>query len=274
MFQQVQKIQVHPCQKHNPLLNHLNNTSYSWMDLPVIARPSAAHREALAHIDQLLPPTTTTTSTTTSTSSSTISNEHDKYPDFVIINHHDSGLTAHVFFLSLKYHRLHPDYIDYRLKVQPPCPDNITRVLLVLVDVDDERVCLRELNLLCFDRSLCLMLTHSLEEAGKTIVLYKSVDIKPFDTAAIRPSASTTSDTQPSDTQPSAGPENTTEVAQLIHALQPLRFISKSDALNLLTQFESFERLCTVSPAELQLCFGMGAKKCKRLHSVLHADFQ
>jgi DNA excision repair protein ERCC-1 len=61
---------------------------------------------------------------------------------------------------SLEYHRLHPDYIHYRLKQLGKL--YTLRVLLVWVDIEDQRQLLNELSTLCSTYRCTLILSWRL----------------------------------------------------------------------------------------------------------------
>ena len=82
------------------------------------------------------------------------------------------GRGACVIFLSLKYHNLYPNYIYDKFKlVGQGYP---LQVLLVLVDISDPRVPLKELTKFCIYNGSTLMLCWSFEEAAKYVEYYKN----------------------------------------------------------------------------------------------------
>lgn len=94
----------------------------------------------------------------------------DIIPDYVI------GKTSCVFYLSLKYHNLNPDYICQRLKELGKLYE--LRVLLVQVDTPEPHNALKSLTRISFLIDLTLMLAWNAEEAGKIIETYKLFENK------------------------------------------------------------------------------------------------
>lgn len=80
---------------------------------------------------------------------------------------------------SLRYHRIHPEYILDRMSRLARL--YILRVLLVLVDVDDYHDVLRELNRNAILNDYTLMLAWSFEEAARYLETYKAFENKPPD---------------------------------------------------------------------------------------------
>ncbi|KNE58248.1 DNA repair protein rad10, variant [Allomyces macrogynus ATCC 38327] len=73
--------------------------------------------------------------------------------------------TAGVLFLSIKYHRLHPEYIHARIKGLSGHFD--LRVMLVLVDVDDFNSSVRELTRIAVVNNMTMVLAWSKEECAR-----------------------------------------------------------------------------------------------------------
>ncbi|KAI5953421.1 RAD10 [Candida jiufengensis] len=97
--------------------------------------------------------------------------------------------TFQILFLSLKYHKLRPEYIWTRLKklnkgssVIDTKKDNVLRVLLVVVDIDSHQEPIRKLSDFCIKHDLSLVLAWSFEEAGNYIALGKHFDNAPHQT--------------------------------------------------------------------------------------------
>ncbi|KAI5285488.1 ssDNA endonuclease and repair protein rad10, partial [Ascosphaera aggregata] len=84
------------------------------------------------------------------------------------------GQTTCVLFLSLKYHRLHPEYIYSRIRVLGGKYN--LRILLVMVDVPNHEENLRELSKTSIINDLTLILCWSAAEAGHYLELFKSCE--------------------------------------------------------------------------------------------------
>ncbi|ONH64963.1 DNA repair protein RAD10 [Cyberlindnera fabianii] len=70
-----------------------------------------------------------------------------------------------VIFLSLRYHKLHPEYIGNRMKALM----RRNAILLTVVDVENSEQIIRELNKLCLFNEFTLILAFTFEQAGKYI---------------------------------------------------------------------------------------------------------
>mmetsp|Transcript_13042 Transcript_13042/g.19191 ORF Transcript_13042/g.19191 Transcript_13042/m.19191 type:complete len:366 (-) Transcript_13042:1991-3088(-) len=154
-------------------------------------------------------------------------------------------------FLSMKYHALYPNYIHRRIAELKT--DFKLRVLMVLVDVDDNANFLLFLNRLAVIHSLTLILAWSEEEAARYLETYKAFDGK--DAALIQKRA------------------QTNFVDQLSDFLCTVRSVNQTDSGQLLSQFGSVKQMMTASEDELTLCPGLGEKKVKRLWEAFHKPF-
>ena len=154
-------------------------------------------------------------------------------------------------FLSMKYHNLFPVYIQRRISELKT--DFRLRVLLVLVDVDDNEGILRFLNRLCVVHDMTLILAWSEEEAARYLETFKAYDGK--DATLIQKR------------------EQTNFVDQVADFLTSARSVNKTDSSQLLSQFGSVRSLMAASMDELALCPGMGEKKVRRLYNALHMPF-
>ncbi|KLU92142.1 mating-type switching protein swi10 [Magnaporthiopsis poae ATCC 64411] len=97
------------------------------------------------------------------------------------------GLTTCALFLSLKYHRLHPEYIYTRIRNLQG--KYTLRVLLTMVDVPSHEDALRELSKTSLVNNVTLVLCWSAQEAARYLELYKSYEHANF--SAIRAAQAT-----------------------------------------------------------------------------------
>ncbi|SCU86188.1 LADA_0D12882g1_1 [Lachancea dasiensis] len=72
-----------------------------------------------------------------------------------------------VVFLSLKYHKLHPEYISKKIQ---PLVKNSNNVLICVVDVDNSENILKDLNKACMFNGFALLLAFNFEQAAKYIM--------------------------------------------------------------------------------------------------------
>ncbi len=84
------------------------------------------------------------------------------------------GNTTCALFLSLKYHRLHPEYIYSRIRALGGKYN--LRVLLTMVDIQNHEESLKELSKTSLVNNLTLILCWSALEAGRYLELFKSYE--------------------------------------------------------------------------------------------------
>jgi DNA excision repair protein ERCC-1 len=154
-------------------------------------------------------------------------------------------------FLSIKYHNLHPDYIHRRIAELKT--DFKLRILLVLVDVEDNANALLQLNKIAVVHSLTLILAWTEEEAARYLETYKAFDGK--DATMIQKK------------------EQTNFVDQVADVLGTIRSVNKTDSAQLLSQFGSIKAVMAASVDELVLCPGVGEKKVRRMFEAFHKPF-
>jgi DNA excision repair protein ERCC-1 len=85
---------------------------------------------------------------------------------------------ACIFYLSLRYHKLHPNYISTRLSFISP--QYKIKVLLLHIDTLDVKDCVREISLLCLSK-MTLIVCGTEGEAGYYIKMYKNLLNSPPD---------------------------------------------------------------------------------------------
>lgn len=116
---------------------------------------------------------------------------------------------------SLRYHKLHPNYIYERLK-ELGKQYNL-RLLLVLVDTGDHPKSLKELTRISIVLDFCLLLAWSNEEAARYLETFKAFEHKVAD--AIRPKA------------------GNTVLDKVSSLLTHIKSVNRTDALTLSTHF-------------------------------------
>jgi len=171
---------------------------------------------------------------------------HTMVPDYIFSS------TGAALFLSIRYHNLYPEYIYRRIAALGK--DFTLRVLLVLVDVDDNAAVLLHLNKAAVTHNLTLVLAWSEEEAARYLETYKALDGK--DSSVIQKA------------------KDSTHLAdQVTDVLTVVKGVNKTDAASVLTQFGSVAAAMAASPDELGLISGLGEVKVKRLHNAFHKPF-
>ncbi|KAI8321197.1 DNA repair protein rad10 [Martensiomyces pterosporus] len=169
----------------------------------------------------------------------------DIIPDYVV------GLSSCILYLSIKYHRLHPEYITKR--IEQLGKNYKLRVLLVLVDTDDAKIPLREINRTAILGEMTMLLAWSLDEAGRYIETLKAFEYR----------------------QPDMIRERVEDnyMARLAKALTSIKSVNKTDVLTLTSNFGSFADVAHASVGELTLCPGVGDLKAQRLHNAFNQPF-
>ena len=152
------------------------------------------------------------------------------------------GSSTAAFYLSLKYHRLHPEYIYNRMSVLGRTAYNL-RLLLVVCDIDNHIDALRELTKTSVVNNYALILAWSSAEAGRYLELYKVLE--GAGAGGIREKVSH----RYSD--------------QVVEAMTSVRAVNRTDSLTSIGTFGSFERCVRASEEELSNVPGWGPNKVK-----------
>ena len=162
------------------------------------------------------------------------------------------GATTCALFLSLKYHRLHPEYIYSRIRALGHKYN--LRVLLTMVDIQNHEESLKELSKTSLINNLTLILCWSAQEAGRYLELYKSYE-----------HASPTS---------IRAHQATSYSEKLIEFITVPRSINKTDALSLVSGFGSVRAAVNARPEEIGEITGWGEKKVQRWCATVRENFR
>ncbi|KAI1141403.1 restriction endonuclease type II-like protein [Hypoxylon sp. FL0543] len=162
------------------------------------------------------------------------------------------GLTTCALFLSLKYHRLHPEYIYTRIR-------NLQgrynlRILLTMVDIPNHEDSLRELSKTSLINNVTIILCWSAAEAARYLELYKSYEHANFN--AIK------------------GQQATSYAEKLVEFVTVPRGINKADAISLVSAFGSLKNAINADPEQVSVIGGWGEKKVKRWCDVVEEPFR
>lgn len=162
------------------------------------------------------------------------------------------GLTTCALFLSLKYHRLHPEYIYNRIKGLQGKYN--LRILLTMVDIGNHEESLKELSKTSLVNNVTVILCWSASEAARYLELYKSYE----------------------HANPSAikGVESKSYSEKLVDFITVPRSINKTDAVSLVSAFGSVRAAVNAGPEEISLVSGWGETKIKRWCSVVDEPFR
>lgn len=169
-------------------------------------------------------------------------------PDFLV------GKYDAVVFISIKYHKLHNQYL--RKRVESLQKNYKVRVLLCLVDVPPSGMidaAILEINDICFDFNLTLFLAWSPKEAGHILQTLKSHENSSSD--SIR------------------GGLSTDLFSRIRDALCSLPRINKADSENLLKHYGSISRMANASEEELSKVQGIGPVKAKVIAEIFSTNF-
>lgn len=167
-------------------------------------------------------------------------------PDFVMSH------TSCALFLSLQYHNLNPQYIHDRLKDLGKQYE--LRILLVQVDLKDPYIPIKELTKICLLADLTLLLAWDAQEAGKIIETYKVFEHKPPDLIMGKQ-------------------ENNNVLVGIADALTSIKSVNRTDAMTLMSNFQTLQNIYEASEEDLSLNPGFGPQKARRLFRVLHDKF-
>ncbi|KAF8219923.1 DNA repair protein rad10 [Tricholoma matsutake] len=163
-----------------------------------------------------------------------------------IIADYQVGRTTGVLFLSLKYHRLHPEYIHIR--VEKLGQSYSLRILLILCDITEHRDSIRELTKVCLINNITVLVAFSFEEAGYYLTTLKQFEHKPPDIIKER----TDKDYH----------------SILRTALTSISKVNKTDVETLRTSFGSFSNISKANPDQLRNLPGFGQVKVKNIKNA------
>jgi DNA excision repair protein ERCC-1 len=162
------------------------------------------------------------------------------------------GLTTCALFLSLKYHRLHPEYIYNRIKGLAGKYN--LRILLTMVDIGNHEDSLKELSKTSLVNNVTVILCWSAAEAGRYLELYKSYEHA--NASAIR------------------GMESKGYAEKMVEFVTVPRSINKTDAVSLVSAFGSVRAAVNARPEEIAVVGGWGEKKVRRWCGVVDEPFR
>lgn len=162
------------------------------------------------------------------------------------------GQTTCALFLSLKYHRLHPEYIYNRIK-NLQGKYNL-RILLTMVDIGNHEATLKELSKTSLVNNVTVILCWSAAEAARYLELYKSYEHA--NAGAIK------------------GTESKGYAEKMVEFVTVPRSINKTDAVSLVSAFGSVKAAVNARPEEIAVVGGWGEKKVKRWCGVVDEPFR
>lgn len=182
-----------------------------------------------------------------------------------ILSDYYISATAQILFLSLKYHRLRPEYVWRRIEklkgsvVGPrSASDSTLRVLLVVVDIDAPQESLRHLLGVCVKHDLAMVVAWLFEEAGNYIAY-----LKHNETARARVGGSI------------QGIKRGDYNLNVVEALTSVRAVNKTDVASLLAHCGSFKDVVLRGAEEdgLSGIGGVGGRKLQNLRAAFTEPF-
>lgn len=162
------------------------------------------------------------------------------------------GNTTCALFLSLKYHRLHPEYIYGRIRAMAHKYN--LRILLTMVDIHNHEDSLKELSKTSLINNLTLILCWSAQEAARYLELFKSYEHAA--PTAIR------------------AHQATSYRDKLVEFITVPRSINKTDAVGLVSAFGSIRAAVNARPEEIGAITGWGEKKVQRWCETVRQPFR
>ncbi|KAL1685620.1 DNA repair protein rad10 [Schizophyllum commune] len=156
------------------------------------------------------------------------------------------GRTTGVLFLSLKYHRLHPEYVHTR--IEKLGHSYTLRILLILCDVSEHRDPIRELTKARFPSKARCHNANNVEEAGHYLATFKQFEHRPPDMIKERVDKDYNS--------------------VLRTALTSISKVNKTDVETLRTSFGSFADIARASSDQLSNLPGFGQVKVKNIKNA------
>lgn len=162
-----------------------------------------------------------------------------------------TGATSCVLFLSLKYHRLHPEYIYTRIKKLGR--DFELRIILVVIDVENHVESMRELSKTCMYNDVTILACWSSQEAANYLSQLKSME-----TASPALIQGTTKEDYNS---------------QLIEVMGKVRGVNKNDAVSLVTNFGSIKNAILDGGDNIEMIPGWGQTKAQRFKAAVNEPF-
>lgn len=162
------------------------------------------------------------------------------------------GTTTCALFLSLKYHRLHPEYIYNRIRSLQGKYN--LRVLLTMVDIGNHEDSLKELSKTSLINNVTVILCWSAAEAARYLELFKSYEHA--NPTAIK------------------SHQSTSYADKLVDFITVPRSINKTDAVTLVSAFGSVRGAINARPEEVAVVSGWGEKKVKKWCGVIQEPFR
>lgn len=184
-----------------------------------------------------------------------------------ILSDYYINATLQVLFLSLKYHKLRPEYVWRRIEklkggtssgAETHISDQALRVLLVVVDIDSPQEAIRHLLGICIKQDLSMIVAWSFEEAGNYIAYFKQNELA---------NSKVDSSIQ--------GLKKSDFNLNIVETLTTVRAVNKTDVANLLANYKSFKNVVLLASLDQGVgdIQGLGDRKLKNLRGAFTEPF-
>ncbi|KAH9957569.1 restriction endonuclease type II-like protein [Russula dissimulans] len=183
----------------------------------------------------------------------------DILPDYQV------GRTTGVLFLSLRYHRLHPEYIHQRIERLGQSYN--LRILLLMCDISEHQDPIRELTRVCLLNNITVIVAWSADEAAQYLTAYKQSEHRA--PTLIRERVDKTPGALLRTALTSIPRVNKTDVETLRTAIFPTLMFSIR-----IGDTQSFARIAQADAAQLARLPGFGPKKVVRLKDAFERPFR
>ncbi|KLO08867.1 hypothetical protein SCHPADRAFT_981229 [Schizopora paradoxa] len=191
----------------------------------------------------------------------------DVVPDFQL------GRTTCALFLSLKYHRLHPEYVHTRIQKLGNAFN--LRILLLMCDISEHQDPIRELTKICLINNMTIVVCWSAEEAGTYLATYKAFEHKSPDLIKERQEKDYQSILRAALT--SINKVNKTDVETLRTTFGVTTYFPQIHIIAIFltnTHFKSFAGIAKASPEQLRSLPGFGQVKVRRIKDAFEKPFR
>ncbi|TFY57183.1 hypothetical protein EVG20_g8642 [Dentipellis fragilis] len=153
---------------------------------------------------------------------------------------------------SLRYHRLHPEYIHQRIEALGHSYN--LRILLLMCDISEHQEHIRELTKICMINNLTIIVAWTPDEAGQYLATFKQFEHKPPDLIRERVERA--------------------PAALMRAALTSISKVNKTDVETLRTSFGSMAGIARATSAQLAQLPGFGPKKVARMKDAFERPFR
>ncbi|KAF9462478.1 restriction endonuclease type II-like protein [Collybia nuda] len=181
-----------------------------------------------------------------------------------IIADYQVGRTTGVLFLSLKYHRLHPEYIHIR--VEKLGHSYSLRILLILCDITEHRDPIRELTKICLINNITVIVAFSLVSLFSSLPCLRNITFVRFDEAGHYLATLKQFEHKPPDMIKERVDKDYNSILRT--ALTSVSKVNKTDVETLRTSFGSFANVAKATPDQLRNLPGFGQVKVKNIKNA------